>query len=127
MKKVLIVEDEIPYLNILHDQLSKHGFSVLEASDGKTGLALAKNEHPDLLLLDIRMPIMNGLDMLNELRKDGYGKNANVIVLTNLEPDDEIIKKIIANHPSFYFVKSDIQLSGLMEKINTLLHNPRHE
>jgi len=127
MKKVLIVEDELPYLKLLHGQLAKNGFAVLEATDGKSGLDLAKKEQPDLILLDIRIPIMNGLEVLNELRKDPYGKTANIIVLTNLEPDDTIIQKIIADHPSFYFVKTDIQLASLMEKVNNLLHNPRHE
>lgn len=121
MKKILIIEDDLAYLKLLNDQLYKNGYEVIEAKDGEKGLALAKFQHPDLILLDIRMPVMNGITMLDELRKDTYGKSAKVIILTNLEPDDKILQKVLEDQPTYYFVKSDIQLAELIEKIKELL------
>ncbi|HZE86752.1 MAG TPA: response regulator [Methylomirabilota bacterium] len=121
MKTILIIDDELPYLRLLHDQLTKNGYAVISANDGEKGLALAKQKHPDLILLDIRMPSMNGLVVLKELRKDPYGKTVKVILLTNLEPDDNTVKEVIHGQPSFYLVKSDIQLDSLIKKLKDLL------
>lgn len=121
MKKILLIEDDLTYINLLNDHLSSNGYDVIKAHNGKEGLSLAKKEHPDLILLDVRMPVMDGLTMLGELRKDVYGKSARVILLTNLEPSDTMIKDIIAHKPSFYLVKSDISLIDLLEKIEELL------
>lgn len=121
MKKILIVEDEIAYLKLLSSQLTEKGYQVIEAIDGKKGLEKAKIENPDLILLDIRMPVMDGMAMLNLLRKEEAGKKAKVIILTNLEPDDKIIEEVVNDQPSYYFVKSDIQFNDLLEKIKELL------
>lgn len=118
MKSILIIEDEPDYLTLLRDQLVKKAYKVIEAEDGVEGLSLAKSYQPDVILLDIRLPGIDGLSMLESLRKDSYGKKAKVIILTNIEPDDIILKKITTNHPAFYLVKSDIQLNDLMKRIN---------
>src|SRR6185369_2193481 len=121
MKKILIVEDEPSYLKLLHKELSFYGYEVLVATDGKKGLEMAIRHHPDLILLDIRIPVMNGIVVLNELRKDAYGKTAKVVFLTNLEPNDKTLQDVIHSKPSFYLIKSDIELSDLVEKIKSLL------
>ena len=117
MKKILIVEDELAYLKLLNTQLSAKGHTVIEAVNGKEGLEKAIKEQPDLILLDIRMPIMDGMVMLVELRKDSWGKTAKVILLTNIEPDEKILKGVLVEQPIYYFVKSDMQLDDLMDKI----------
>lgn len=121
MKKILIVEDELAYLKLLNSQLSEKGYKVIEAENGAKGLEKAKSENPDLILLDIRMPVMDGMTMLEELRKEEAGKKAKVIILTNLEPDDKIIGEVVSDQPSYYFVKSDIQFNDLLAKIKELL------
>ena len=121
MRKILIVEDELAYLKLLNSQLTQKGYQVVEAINGKKGLEAAKKENPDLILLDIRMPVMDGTSMLDLLRKEENGKKTKVIMLTNLEPDDKIIGKVVADQPSYYFVKSDIQLNDLFDKIKELL------
>ena len=120
MKKILIIEDELAYVNLLRDKLEAD-YEVLEASDGQKGLKLAIKNKPDLILLDIRMPIMDGMTMLGELRKDAYGKNAKVILLTNLEANDTILKQVVKDQPVYYFVKSDVKLDDLLKKIKELL------
>ena len=119
-KKILVVEDESSYLKILKDQLVTNGFDVIEAIDGSKGLSLAKLEHPDLIILDVRMPGMTGLAMLDELRKDAYGKHVKVIVLTNIEPDDSMLRQVLQDLPTYYLMKIDTKLGELIEKIQTL-------
>lgn len=121
MKKILIVEDELAYLKLLNAQLTDKGYEVIEAENGKKGLEKAKSENPDLILLDIRMPVMDGMAMLNLLRKESEGKKTKVIILTNLEPNDKIITGVTADQPSYYFIKSDIQFNDLLDKIKELL------
>lgn len=70
---ILIVEDDVPELNALRDKFTHEGFSILEAKNGEEGLATALREHPDLILLDIIMPVMDGMTMLVNLRKDPWG------------------------------------------------------
>jgi CheY-like chemotaxis protein len=121
VKKILVVEDELAYLKLLNSQLTEKGYKVIEAMDGKKGLEKAKSENPDLILLDIRLPVMDGIAMLDLLRKEEAGKKTKVIMLTNLEPDDRILADMVKNKPSYYFVKSDIQFNDLLKKIQELL------
>lgn len=121
MKKILVVEDELAYLKLLNSQLTAKGYTVIEAINGKKGLEKAKSENPDLILLDIRMPVMDGMAMLDLLRKEEAGKETKVIILTNLEPDNKIIANVVSDEPSYYFVKSDIQFNELLDKVKELL------
>ncbi len=121
MKKILVIEDEIAFQKLMGDQLTKDGYEVLYADDGKKGLDLSISNHPDLILLDLKLPVMDGLVVLEELRKDRWGKRAKVIILTNLEPDKEILAKVLLNKPEMYLVKSNIRLSELREKILNVL------
>lgn len=128
--KILVIEDELAYLDILCEQLAKNGYTVICEKDGMKGLATAKSQHPDLILLDLRIPAMDGLSVLKELRKDGYGNSVKVILLTNLEATDSIVEKVISYRPAFYLMKSDIQIAELLEKIRELFNteegqNPR--
>jgi DNA-binding response OmpR family regulator len=121
IKKILIIEDDPSYRKLLNDQLTKNGCEIIEAEDGREGLTSALSQHPDLIILDIKMPVMDGIAMLSELRKDEYGKSAKVIILTNLEPDDKILRKVLEDLPTYYLVKSDMQLKELLEKIKEVL------
>ena len=109
------------YSKLLGSQLAKKGYEVFEAANGKKGLEIAQSKNPDLIVLDIRMPVMDGMTMLDLLRKEVWGKHMKVIMLTNLEPDDKIIGKVVTDEPSYYFVKSDIKLESLLDKIKELL------
>lgn len=121
MKKILIIEDEFAYQQILKNELVGKGYTVVEAIDGKKGLEMAESEKPDLIILDIRMPIMDGMTMLGLLRKEEWGKKIKVVVLTNLEPNDKILENVVTDEPSYYFIKSDIKLDELLAKTKDLL------
>src|SRR3989304_617137 len=84
-KNLLIIEDEMPLLKIMMEEFSNSNIKVMGAPNGKEGLELALSKHPDLIVLDLLMPKMNGITMLKKLREDEWGKNASVIILTNLE------------------------------------------
>jgi DNA-binding response OmpR family regulator len=125
-KKILVieeVEDDTSLRNVLHDKFALEGFSVLEARNGEEGLAIALSEHPDLILLDIVMPKMDGLTMMKKLREaNEWGKNVPIILLTNLSADDEKINQaIMENEPAYYLVKSNWKIDDLVEKIKERL------
>lgn len=116
-KIILIVEDESSLLLVLHDRLREEGFQIFKAADGKEGLKLALEEHPDLILLDLLMPVMNGVEMLKELRKDEWGKEASVMVLTNLSTDEKLAE-VREFGVTDYLVKSDWKIEDVVQKIN---------
>lgn len=121
-KKILIVEDEESMLNALSDYLETQEFATLLARDGEEGLGIALKEHPDLILLDILMPKMDGMIMLQKLREDEWGKKAPVIILTNVNPNaNTIINSVLQNEPAYYLVKSDVKLEGIVDKIKDVL------
>lgn len=119
-KTILIVEDEEPMQIALEDILKFEGFNVLKAINGEEGLSTALREHPDLILLDILMPQMNGLAMLKKLRADVWGKNAKVIILTNYD-EKEYVATALENEAYDYFIKTDIKLTEVVQKIKEKL------
>jgi len=88
-KRVLIVEDEKNIVDIIRFNLGREGFDVLEAYDGEAGLALARAEKPDLILLDVMMPKMMGFDVCKALRDEG--DNVPIIILTAREEEEDKI------------------------------------
>ncbi len=118
-KKILIVEDELSLRNALRDKLTHEGFSVLEAKNGEEGLEAALREHPDIILLDIIMPVMDGATMLNKLRHDPWGTKVAVIILTNLsEAEDSLMR---SRGSLDYIVKSNWKIEDVVAKIRERL------
>ena len=114
--KILIVEDEPAMLDVLSTKLTQAGLTVIIAENGQEGLNLALIQHPDLILLDIIMPVMDGMTMLRELRKDSWGRSAKVVLLTNLSEAgkaDESFEQGVYD----YLVKSDWKLEDIVNKV----------
>lgn len=88
-KKVLIVEDEKNIVDILRFNLQKEGYATLEAYDGKAGLELALGENPDLILLDLMLPVMNGFEVCKTIRDKGL--NTPVLIITARETEQDKI------------------------------------
>ncbi len=82
--KILIVEDESMLLEVLNDEFTKAGFRVLEARDGMAGLVLAAREIPDVMLVDVLMPKMDGITMLKKIRQNPALASIPGIILTNM-------------------------------------------
>ena len=119
-KKILVVEDDNVLRHRLIDVLNDQGFKTFEAADGEEGLALAQKEMPDLMLLDIVMPKMTGLSLLEKLRGDEKTKNIGAIFLTNLSDTQKIAEAL--EHKAFdYLIKSDWSLEDVVEKVKKQL------
>ena len=89
MKTILVVDDEVKITQLVRDYLERTGFAVQTASDGKSALAMARSAHPDLVILDLGLPHLDGLDVTRELRKTS---NVPVIMLTaRSEESDKLI------------------------------------
>jgi DNA-binding response OmpR family regulator len=120
VKKILIVEDESTLRKAIKKKLEKEGFQVFEAANGVQGLDLAQKEKPDLVLLDIVMPVKDGIQMLRELRQDEWGKTVEVIMLTNLSDAKKELESF-QQGVAEYLVKSDWKISDLVKKIKNKL------
>ena len=120
-KTVLLVEDDRILSGMYQKLLSNNGYVVNIATDGKDGLNLALRDHPDLILLDIRMPKMDGMTLLKNLRADEWGKAAKVIILTNLTADEQILKGVVDDHPTYYLVKSDTKPEEVLEHVKEVV------
>ena len=119
-KKILIIEDEKPLLSALKDKFSRENLETLDAKNGKEGLEIALKKHPDLILLDLVLPIIDGLEMLKKLRKDTWGKNAIVMILTNLSDAEKLAEAIKIGVDDF-MVKTDWTLEKIVKKVKKRL------
>lgn len=121
-KKILIVEDEGILLELLTDKFQNSGFKVKGVQTGEEGLKLALNDRPDLILLDIILPKMDGLTMLRKLRKDSWGKEVPVIILSNLGDHKKVIEAIEIGVYDF-LVKSNVKLSEVVDQVRQVLNH----
>ncbi len=116
LKKILIIEDDRSLQMALSEKFKHEGFEVLTADNGKTGLKAALENRPNLILLDLLMPIMDGMTMLKKLRKDDWGKYVYVIILTNKEPGVEVADEARRMpYMSSYLMKSDYDIMDIVE------------
>ena len=119
-KKILIVEDETILLNVLLKKFRNEGFLVMGEKNGEVGLERALKERPDLILLDIIMPVMDGMTMLAKLRTDKWGKDVPVIMLTNLNNSEDVEEA--SKHGVYdYLVKSNWRLEDVIGKVREAL------
>lgn len=115
-KKILVVEDDAPLRRVLVEKLTGERFNVLEAADGQEGVVIALRDRPDLIILDVYMPKMDGISMLTKLRSDPWGRSASVLVLTN-STDAETIAKVTGLGAADFLIKSEWSLANLVERI----------
>lgn len=118
---ILIVEDDEQIRSALVKEFTRVGFSVVEARDGKEGLACALRDHPDLIVLDIMMPVMNGIEMAKQLRADTWGKNAHVLILTNLKTELKAVREVFGDAAPPYLIKADTSLQDVVAQAKSLL------
>ncbi|MDD5606414.1 MAG: response regulator [Candidatus Pacebacteria bacterium] len=116
MKKILSIEDDSSLQKTLVDFLKKQNYKVFSASDGLNGLELAKNEKPDIILLDLILPKLEGFSVLEELKSNDLTRNIPIIITTNLE-QPENIEKAIEKGAAAYLVKNQYTLKELLGKI----------
>ena len=121
-KKILLVEDEKAMAQVLRETLESEGFDVDLAVDGEDGLEKFESWKPDLVLLDIMMPKINGRKMLRILREREDGKRVPVIILTNVSGDVEVIADIISQGGLDYFVKANTKMEDIVNRVKSRLY-----
>ena len=113
-KTVLIVEDEVAMSSAMEAKFQKYGFAVLKAGDGEEGYKMAMGNKPDLLMLDLIMPKMDGISLMKEIRKDAaWGNNVPIIILTNLS-DHESMSEAAENRV-YFLVKTEWRLDDVVK------------
>ena len=116
-KKILVVEDEAIMADLLQTTLQDAGFFVLRAANGTDALSMALGNKPDMILLDIMIPGIDGLAVLQKLRENEWGKHVPVIMLTNLSPDTRILESVTRDEPLYYVVKSNTSMEDIANKV----------
>jgi len=119
--KILIVDDEPNIVQTLQDRLEMNDYNVVTACNGKEGLDQAIQEQPDVVLLDVIMPVMDGLEMLEALRKEPTCENISVVMLTARSQTQDIARANACGIED-YIVKP-FDLSELLEKIESIIES----
>ena len=119
-KTILVIDDEGDIREAMVDAVTQSGFSVLEAENGEVGLEKALANKPDLILLDIKMPVMDGHQFLAKLRQDNWGKTVKVIMLTSMD-DVKNIGEAHTGDITDYLIKAHSSLEDILGKIKEVL------
>ncbi len=115
-QKVLMIEEDHFLRKIYKNKLTLAGFDFIEAINGEEGLNKVMAEKPDVVLLDVILPIKNGFDVLMEIRKNNITKNIPVVILSNLAQESDI-KRGLSLGAQDYLVKPEVTLSEVVNKV----------
>lgn len=119
--KILVVEDEIPMARAIIDRLKSEEFQVTHASNGEEGLKTASKNSFDVIILDLSMPKVGGMEMMHKLRENFEDKIIPIIIYTNLVPDEEILEGVSKDRPTFYLSKTSHSIDYLIETIDKII------
>ncbi|RLC38370.1 hypothetical protein DRH27_02405 [Candidatus Falkowbacteria bacterium] len=119
-KTILICEDEIPMLETLANKFRNEGFEVIEARNGEEGFKLALSKKPDLMLLDIVMPKLDGLSLMKKIRDNKWGSDVPIVLLTNLS-DAEKVSEAAKYGVYDFLVKTDWRLDDIVALVREKL------
>ncbi|OGI17814.1 MAG: hypothetical protein A3J63_03385 [Candidatus Moranbacteria bacterium RIFCSPHIGHO2_02_FULL_40_12b] len=119
-KKILLVEDDVFVSDVYQTKLKQEGFEVISAENGSEAMKKLETVVPDIILLDIIMPYMDGKEVLARLKESEKWKNIPVIILTNLSQRDDV-EEILQKGADDYLIKSHFTPSEVVEKIKAVL------
>ena len=122
MKKILFIEDESALQKTLGDILKEEGYQLISALDGEIGIKLAEKEHPNLILLDLILPRVDGFKVLKTLKENASTKDIPIIILTNLDNARDI-EKALELGATTYLVKANYSLEEVVEKVKKALED----
>lgn len=118
-KKILAIDDENDALLIIKTALSSEGYEVITATNGYDGLAMAEEQQPDLIILDLMMPEMNGFEVLTQLKSNDLTGQIPVIVVSGLS-DKEKIRMALSKGTDYYIIKP-YEYDDLINKVRQAL------
>ena len=119
-RRILVAEDDRFLRKAAEMALKRQGYTVLTAADGEEALRAARTELPDLILLDLIMPKVNGFDVLQALKKEAPTAKIPVIVMSNLGQDRDVQQAMDAGAAA-YFIKTDLSLQALGQRVEVVL------
>lgn len=117
---VALIEDDPLIAEMYTTKFTKEGFAIQHAADGAAGLELVKKMKPDIILLDIIMPKMDGFQVLKQLRDDAAFTKTPVVMLTNLGQEEDVQKGRELGATD-YFIKTNFTPAAIVDKVKTLL------
>lgn len=120
--KIAIIEDDVAIVQMYRMKFETEGYEVAFAEDGEQGLRLVEEFQPEIVLLDLMMPIMDGMEVLTKIRQQEWGKNIKVIILTNVG-ESEAPEGIEELNVSEYIAKSDMTPKQVTEKVKQALES----
>ncbi len=120
MTKIAIIEDDSVISQMYRMKFEADGFEVEVANNGKDGIVLVQEFVPDMVLLDMQMPVMNGDEALRQIRKKDWGKTVPVMILTNLG-EEEAPKDIRSLGIESYIVKADLTPRQVVDRVKSAL------
>jgi DNA-binding response OmpR family regulator len=118
---VALIEDDPLIAEMYTTKFTKEGYNIKHAADGAAGLEMVKKEKPDIILLDIIMPKLDGFQVLQELRQDASFKDTPVVMLTNLGQEEDVQKGRQLGATD-YFIKTNFTPAAIVDKVKGLLH-----
>lgn len=119
-RKILVIDDDEALVQALTERFTDAGYHVSSALDGQTGLDMTLDTHPDLVVLDVAMPVMDGWDVLKAIRADGWGRDARVVMLTNSD-DMENVSRAVDEGSTEYLIKGSWTLDDIVAKVGQML------
>jgi CheY-like chemotaxis protein len=119
-KEVLVVEDDYFYANIYRAKLAREGYGAEVVADGEQALKAVREKKPDLILLDLIMPVKDGFETLKELKADPNFKDIKVVVLSNLGQGEDVQRAKDLGAVD-YLIKTNVSLQEVVDKIKKYL------
>jgi DNA-binding response OmpR family regulator len=120
MKKILIIEDDKFLRKVIKRKFTGKSYNVVEAIDGEKGIIIARDEKPDIILLDLVLPEIDGFEVLQRLKQDPETKKIPVIVLSNLG-EEENVEKGLKMGAADYLIKSNLDPSEIFERVEKII------
>lgn len=120
-KKILVVEDDQYIRELYVEILKQEGYQTFAATNGEEGLQVAQAQKPDLILLDLMMPVMDGKTMLHKLRNIPELKDTPVIVLTNAGDPDSMTQTQVYDGAKGFLIKANVQPDEVISRVKSLL------
>lgn len=120
MAKILLIEDDKFLRELIIQKLGREGYDVVEAPEGESGLVKMKEEKPDLILLDLILPGIDGFEVLSRMKKDAELASTPVIILSNLGQKDDVQKGMDLGAED-YLIKAHFTPGEIVEKIRATL------
>ncbi len=117
----MVIEDDLNELSLYQKKLEESGYTVFTEFDGQKGLERVIKEKPHVLLLDMGLPHISGIEIMKEIRKNMWGMTLPIIVLTEHDCNEEMLNEILQYRPSFYVVKSETSADDVVEKVKKVL------